>query len=477
MTKNILVAGIFEDNIKVISLSYVEDEIKLTRVETIDNRGDIDSRDIIAEYIEKNGYEDSEIIIVIGSKYVNYRDFHFPFDSNSKVLKAIEFDISSEFPLENNIFDYIKGISSVPGKYRFWSAIVEKSILRSILERLQERNIRVLRVTTDVSSLGRLFRDQDDVFVMEINNKDSLFVYYIHGVPVLIRHVNIGIEGAINEDGKIDYQKANPLIREIRRTTHSFGVRTETKITEGFLTGDIHLKKEIIKWMRSVTDLNIIEELPDIQLVIEGSENEKRGLYASLIGAGLLEKRADVFNFLKGEFLKTDSFVTGKRYAIIGTGAIFLLLFVIIFSVWLNIVSLEKRKHFIETTIRRTFVSNFPHIKNVVDELRQAKNILDMKRKELMGANPLSMDSPLQVIDKISRSIPSDCFFQINSFLFENQRVEIIGQTDSFKNVNRIRSFLSGVDDFSKVDISNAKSVKDGKSIQFKITIQIKGEI
>ena len=121
---------------------------------------------------------------------------------------------------------------------------------------------------------------------------------------------------------------------------------------------------------------------------------------------------------------------------------------------------------------RSTFASSFPGTKKVVDEVKQAKNILNARLVDLGGTNPSSKMTFLEIVQVLSRTIPEKTSFEITSLFWEKGKVEIGSKTDSFKSVNAIQEVLSKAGSFSEVIISNAKSRDDAKTVEFTLTLR-----
>jgi Tfp pilus assembly protein PilN len=146
-----------------------------------------------------------------------------------------------------------------------------------------------------------------------------------------------------------------------------------------------------------------------------------------------------------------------------------------LFSSWLKIFSLQKRDKFLVSEIRKEFSTAFPQVTKVVDEVKQARTLLEARKSESAGANAFSTVSVLEILDLMSRTIPKEVSFQIVNLFWERGRVEIDGRTDSFKTVNVIQELLLKSRDFPEVTISNAKTRSEGQDVDFKITIRIAG--
>jgi len=110
-----------------------------------------------------------------------------------------------------------------------------------------------------------------------------------------------------------------------------------------------------------------------------------------------------------------------------------------------------------------------------VDEVKQARTLLEAKKTESADGGAFSSVSLLDVMERISSTLPKGINFQVVNLFWERGRLEIDGRTDSFKTVNAIQESLSKSRAFPEVTISNAKTRSDGQDVEFKITIRLAG--
>jgi type II secretory pathway component PulL len=411
-------------------------------------------------------------LLVISSRDLTYREFSFPFDSPKKVNSAIRFEISSEFPAQEYVLDTIETLSKEPGKKTFMAAIARKEMLRRRIQTAEEAGLHVVGITSDLSTLGNYFVDEDEALVMDTGENHTLFGLFGHGLPLIVRDIPIGVSQlrtSIARDGAKDLRS---LTGEIKRTLHSFNIKTGQTVDRVFVSGSILLESKIFEALKKSTELSLEEATPVTAVFKTDEVTPPLNSYAALLGAAWWKRRGRSFNLFKEEFSVSESEAAGRsyfRWAALVAGGV---LFALFSSTALDMMVLQKREAFLAQEIRKTFSSSFPGTKKGGDEVKQAKNILNARLMELGGANPSSKITFLEIMQVLSRTIPEKTSFEIISLFWERGKVEIGSKTDSFKSVNAIQEVLSKAGNFSEVIISNAKSRDDGKTVEFTLTLR-----
>jgi type II secretory pathway component PulL len=198
-------------------------------------------------------------------------------------------------------------------------------------------------------------------------------------------------------------------------------------------------------------------------------------LYGSILGTTAMKTRTRKFDFLREDFIGTSGALVSRSSLRWGGLVLVSLLVAWLLSSWLNVLALGKRERFLASEMRRVFTTSFPQVTRIVDEVKQARGLLDSRKAQSGGVNLSSSVPLLDVMELISAAIPKDINFQVVNLFWERGRVEIDGRTDSFKTVNSIQEALSKAKGFPEVTISNAKTRSDGQDVEFKITLRIAG--
>lgn len=429
----------------------------------------------LRELLEKNLPDLRKTLLVISSEDITYKDFHFPFSSSKKVMEAIQFETSADYPTSDYTIAPLETISGEPGKKSFLVAIVRRETLRSRIGEVEAAGLKVIGITADVSTLGHYFTDENESLVMEANRGQTLFALYSHQVPILVRQIPIGLKGIRNPGRDLEPDEIRPLVSEVKRTLLSFRAKTKLELDKIFLAGELLEDQRAVAALVHFKEFNFLSTAPPLLGFTVAGRQANLNAYASVLGSSGWRKKARFFDFMKDEFLGEGSAGTLATYARWGALSFICFVFVFLLSSWLDIFALQKRERFLAAETKRVFTSAFPQVTRIVDEVRQARNLLDTLRAESAGGNPLSSASVLDIMDRMSRVIPKEVSFQVGNLFWERGRLEIDGRTDSFKTVNVIQELLSKSSEFPEVTISNAKTRSDGQDVDFKITIRFPG--
>lgn len=477
MNGSILALTVTSEDIKLIEITQENGE-KLIRGmyhHQLDENKPATATDVITKIIQEEKPKTLKTFLVINSQDLDYRVFSFPFDSPKKVSKAIRFEVSSEYSPDNHVISHIASAPKEPGMKSFVAAITRKDVLRRRIKESEDAGLQIVGITSDLSTLGNYFGDENEALVMEMGERQILFALYAHGLPILTRDIPIGARQIVRNSEGLDDNPMRLLIGEIKRTVHSFNAKTGLDLKRVHVSGNIFLHLEMFGVLKEALALEFIDQPPLKRAFTINGDKGDPNVFASLLGAAEWKRKNRSFNFFKDEFFKEHPAAIQQTFLRWGFIVLLSFLFTITLSLWLNISLLEKRKDFLTTEIRRTFQAAFPQTKRIVDEVRQARNFLDARRSEFGDSNLFSGPPVLDILEIISRAVPVETDFEINSLFLEKGKLEINGKTDSFTTVNIIQELLSGRREFSNVTISNAKTKDEGQNVEFKITIHLAG--
>lgn len=477
MNGSILAIKITSDDIKIVEIGQENGETIIRGMRHFQS-GDTPPADVseaIGKLLKEQKPRTLNTLLVMNSQEIDYRDFSFPFNSSRKVSRAINFEVSSEYPLEDHVVTHIESVTRDPGKKSFLAAIARKDALSRRIKESEDAGLQIIGITSDLSILGNYFRKEPEALVMEMGERQTLFALFVHGVPVLTRDVPIGIKQFIGGGGDPESQDLRALAGEIKRTIHSFNARTGLSLKKVHVSGNILAHREIIDALRNSLEVDFVDQLPEMTAFKLEKGSGKVNQYASLLGVAEWKRKNNSFNFFKDKFFKAQPQAIQRSYLRWGSIALLSILITVFVSMWLNMSLLERRKVFLSAETKKTFLTAFPQTKRIVDEVKQARNFLDIRKSELGRGTASSEIALLDILETISRTIPGQTSFEIRNLFWEKGKLEIDGKTDSFKTVNGIQELLSGLNEFSEVTISNAKSVNEGQNVEFKITFRLAG--
>lgn len=413
-------------------------------------------------------------VLVLSSRDLDYKDFSFPFDARRKVQNAIEYELTTDYPEDRYVHGHIKVPGREPGFHGFIAAVAARSQLVEGIRAVEKAGFRIVGVTADVSTLGALFRHEEEALVMDTDEQHTLFILCRRGAPALIRKIPIGLrelEIRAGAEGPARFSA------EIKRTIHSFNAKAGLELSRVYVTGDLPLMEELYQELRRRTGSQLeFRDTHDLEVRVEQSPDAPNAAaFAPLLGAAHWKRKDGSFDFLKGELGAgkpglTPSRLVSRAMVFAGVFALLLLL-----SHTLDLMALRARNDFLQAEIRNTFTSSFPQVTRVVDELRQARGLLHTEQAAAAGGGGEGGVSLLQALRDISLAIPEEVPFEIVSFFWETGKMEINARTDTFRTVNTIQELLEGSAVISQAVISNARHREEGQDVEFRLTVRLEG--
>ena len=117
------------------------------------------------------------------------------------------------------------------------------------------------------------------------------------------------------------------------------------------------------------------------------------------------------------------------------------------------------------------FQTTFPDVKKVVDPMQQMRVRIDELRKISLlpsdGNNALAID----ILNNISKSIPSNIDAKFTRTVIGENNVVINGDTDTFNSVDTVKSRLEQVEAFQSVTIVSTTKEDASNRIKFRLKI------
>lgn len=132
----------------------------------------------------------------------------------------------------------------------------------------------------------------------------------------------------------------------------------------------------------------------------------------------------------------------------------------------------NKRSANLKKEIRLVFKKTFPEVTDIVDPLVQMKNNLE-KREEDLALSPREFSS-LSILRELSSLTPEDLGITIEDLSIDWDETRIRGRTSvpDFSLVDCFKKALEGSDYFTEVKVSDAHLSREGKSVEFRMTIK-----
>jgi len=135
----------------------------------------------------------------------------------------------------------------------------------------------------------------------------------------------------------------------------------------------------------------------------------------------------------------------------------------------------ESRYQALKQEVRQVFKETFPDIRNVVDELQQARvRIREEKNRASLLGGFLGQDSMMDILEAVHQAIPKQLQVRITDLNADEKWVLLSGETNAFDVVDKVKASLSAFPLFQDVKIESAKMSKIAGVVEFKFKAQRK---
>ncbi len=221
-------------------------------------------------------------------------------------------------------------------------------------------------------------------------------------------------------------------------------------------------KVKSIDMFRDV-NLKIIAGLPDNQL-------DQRLFNAALGLAGIEIGGIAPFNFSRDANFIQKYWLDNKTECITaGTLLVFVFILIMANAIF-QVRSLEGRVNKLDNEIVNIFRSTLPGETRIVDPLHQMKTEVDrIRQRGAMSANSVTNITNIDILNEISRLIPSEIDVLITNLVRSDDHVSISGTIATFNAVDEVKGQLEKTDIFEKITISSANMDNSINRVRFRI--------
>ncbi len=253
--------------------------------------------------------------------------------------------------------------------------------------------------------------------------------------------------------------------QERRQLLHLCGGGSELKGLQDLLSNRLDMEP-----------LSINDKTEGRAASVSGIDLVEKGLissvYAEAFGIAFQESEGPPINFRRGPFVFGKETIE-RRHHFVTIAVIGIILLALMGSdLYLHYSMKEQRYQTLKTTLRTTFNSTFPKIRNVISEVDQTRVAISelKKRADFLGVDE---KSPLLVLKEVTEAIPDGVKIDVFNIVIDSGKVRIQAHTHSFESVDRIRGGLLSTKQFKGVEVSDAKVMADQKRVRFRIKMDI----
>ena len=523
---------------KILGLDIGEDTIKAVRVTAglkgyqvidsavIDIKEAGGAQEALKRLFENNGFKSDICITSLTAKSFSFRNIKLPFKDKKKIDQTIAYELEPllPYPPDDILIDYI--IADRSAQTEIFAAAVTKSAVGNLIGVLKENRIEASVIEIDPASVVQKLlameippcppllkggkrrghiKEKGCGLLLDIGAINTAGVLFKDGRIFQIRHYPFGgdtISGVVAKSLNIEFPRAEEKKRmgetdgaekeiskvcrefflDVKRTLRLLELKDGLAVEPSkiFLTGGGALYSALREEMEEFFSVPV--ETVDLSAAdnIRLEEKTKKNWIPMLMNHALAlaareTKSATGLNFARGEFGPKRKY--GKIKKDIGKAAalLFLILFLLGADSYTGYhydrIYLDKLKDEITSVFKKTC----PEVTRIVDPVQQLRVKIAEVKKVSTGSGGIGAKvTVLNVLKDVSRLIPASVDSLITSFVFDNDTVQIKGETDNFNTVDNIKNSLDKSRYFKDVTISSASLIKKGSRVGFNLRIELK---
>jgi len=480
MSKKILGLDVRYDSVSAV---LVKNNIKENFIEAheyvpISDQKDIESiisysLDIITKKMDITG---SVCIASFPSDQISYRNIQVPFKNRKKIRQILPFELETTLPFK--VDDLVIDFNSLTfdDNTDLIVAAVEKAGIQLYLNKLKSFNVNPKIITVGGSAavlcLTELADTPDNFLFVDTGNEKCAVFIVRSGQVYYIRSFRLN---------SIDTSKIESLCLNIKQAISTFeeifhlDFQPDVIITTGNSIGETGFEQKMESILGiSVKQTNLVAGT-SVQIKNHPGNSWKPERMDNAFALSLVElKGLNSLNFNK-DYFSLKKYWEENKNALIITGFLAGVVLATSFSnVIVNTYLMNKKLSSIEHKITDLFKTTFPDVKNIVDPLHQMQVGIQKAQKSSLFQGETHRDiRAIDIFYEISRLIPEEIDVEVTKFVFGFEDLMIVGNTDTFNSVNKIKSKLEQADFFKKVIIGSANIDKAENRVRFKLQIKL----
>jgi len=484
MIKRCIGIDIGSSHLRAVQLARTEQELHIEKTFSAQIRRNTDSPpDILKSLISQHGFDSrAAIAISVPQDAVFFRNLETDFAGLEQIRQQDSAALEHVFPLQaDEIVTAVYSYRQLPdGRFSVLTAAVSKESLRQRCNLLAEAKLHPDLVETAIFAIHAAvvvnhpeirqglaiiaYVDESYLTLAVTQDNNILIVRNLR----LIRQPDSSVGATSEQITEVLSSEAEISWRKIFGTEIEPGSRLYL-VAEGGISDDLKAAVE--------------EKLPCQTIFVNPAANIKRGPDCQADGTMCLaeglalrllapEKTAGV-NFLQADNDGKKPTLNLKKElvtcaALAGAIAVFLLV-----GLFVRLFYMERNYARIKNEIDKVFRATLPEEKNIVNPLVQLEQKMESFRKDYQlftTFHPTSL-SPLEALNRISTSVPSQASFKVDDLLITPSSIRVSGTCNSFESVYQWQELLQKVPGFALVDVQNAQKEAQSNVVHFTILI------
>ncbi|MBF5044901.1 general secretion pathway protein GspL [Aggregicoccus sp. 17bor-14] len=261
-----------------------------------------------------------------------------------------------------------------------------------------------------------------------------------------------------------------PLLRELRPTLKSYTARSRKRVGAVFLCGGSARMPGLAEQLGR--DLNLptsLLPLPADVAAVAPAEIQPSATqaYALALRGAASGAKAPRFNLRRGEFSFKGSYdYVRDRLGLVGAFAATLLVLLIVGGIVRNQV-LARREHQVDAMLCETTKRILGTCETNYD---RALNLL---RGQESPAAALPKTSAVELLAELTAKVPADVPVTFDRILVDPDRVQLMGTTDSSKQIDSLTAALRSHRCVKEVQEGKVERTREGNKVTFRLSIQV----
>ncbi|GAB4344655.1 MAG: hypothetical protein Kow0089_21310 [Desulfobulbaceae bacterium] len=453
--------------------------------------------EVLPELLTRVGQREGDSVCGLSLSHVSIRNLTLPFTEKRKISQVLPMELEDQLlmPVDEQLIEYVV-IGEEEQASRLLVATMPRKTVKEYLELLRSAGLNPFALTLRTGAVAEQLRrgggfSEGFVLVdaglhsanMAIATREK--VIFLRRLPYPDR-VFTARPFSFSENGpeiinfEVAMECAVSLCGDIRRSLGLFRLESELDSLpeQVVMTGSMSRVAAFREKIGAELDREIhLADLRDQTGTLLGSGVETGwdpGLYDHALALALEGMRKKtVFNFRKEEFAPQKLLLAGRTQLVAAAVLAVLLLGGFTLYLGMDYRRLKARYDELGTRMEAVFRETFPETTRIVDPLLQMKtNVRDVQAPATSTPVFSGDKRTLNILADISGRIPKSVKIHVSRLVIDKESVAIKGTTDTFNNVNLIRSSLRRSPEFEDVAIVSAAAEKDGGMIRFELKLR-----
>lgn len=419
----------------------------------------------------------AETMVSVLPEYVSYRNLQVPFKDRKKIRQVLPFELEPvlPYPIDDLIIDF-KMIRPA-GKTDILVSVAKASEINGILSILKEFNIEPYLLTpgsfSSVLCLAEFSETDGDFIFVDLDGKYATVFTVVSGRVHIARSFYSKIS-----DPRLKAQKLSDNIFQVIAAFESLFLMDfePSKILMSGKGIDLEFfNQEIEKTLGIGTVAVDMFDTVNAKLNLTSDspfDADHMNNALSLAVAEIMGIRSINFH---GEHSIIKKYWEEYKNDFIKTGLVAAFVFVLLmFNVLSEAHFLQKKENQLNRKIAFIFQSTFPEVTKIIDPVQQMQVLVQQEQEKNMFTGNIEQEIlNIDILNEISSRIPAELDVEVSNFVRGEDNLVISGHTDSFNNVDDIKSRLERAEMMKNITISSANLEKSTNRIQFKLKIDL----